>query len=123
MRIRWRISDCLVALLCIAVAILVGCGGKSTPDPTPPVTTFNFSLTGRTVTKMRTTETEVVLLEERLTSIFEDGPERTLAILASDAHTVQIYAPPSGWFLVDFAVHPSGDISVILTTATEVRIV
>jgi hypothetical protein len=31
--------------------------------------------------------------------------------------------PPAGWSIVDFAVHPSGDISAILTTAREVRIV
>jgi len=64
-----------------------------------------------------------VLLEERLNSIFEDGPQRTLAILQSDGHTAQTYMPPPGWSVVDFALHPSGDISVILTTAKEVRIV
>jgi hypothetical protein len=64
-----------------------------------------------------------VLLEERLNSIFEDGPQRTLAILQTDGHTAQTYMPPPGWSVVDFALHPSGDISVILTTAKEVRIV
>jgi hypothetical protein len=52
----------------------------------------------------------------RLNSIFEDGPQRTLATLQSDVHTVQTYMPPPGWSVVDFAVHPSGDISAILTT-------
>jgi hypothetical protein len=64
-----------------------------------------------------------VVLEQRLNSIFEDGPQRTLAILQSDGRTVQPYMPPPGWSVVDFAVHPSGDISAILTTAREVRIV
>ena len=64
-----------------------------------------------------------MLLEERLNSIFEDGPQRTLAILQSDGHTVQSYVTPTGWSVVDFALHPSGDISAILTTTTEVRIV
>jgi hypothetical protein len=36
---------------------------------------------------------------------------------------VQSYTAPAGWSLVDFAVHPSGDISAVLTTAKEVRIV
>src|SRR2546429_4658824 len=49
--------------------------------------------------------------------------QRTLAIVQSDGHTVQPYTPPSGWSVDDFAVHPSGDISAILTTATDVRIV
>jgi hypothetical protein len=72
---------------------------------------------------VRTAGSEVVLLEERLNSIFEDGPQRTLATLKSDGHTLQPYMPPPGWSVIDFAVHPSGDISAVLTTATEVRIV
>jgi hypothetical protein len=72
---------------------------------------------------VRTAGDEVVLLEERLTSIFENGPQRTLAVLKSDGRTAQPYMPPPGWSVVDFAVHPSGDISAILTTAREVRIV
>jgi len=83
----------------------------------------NLAVTGQTVTKVRTSGNEIVVLEERLNSIFEDGPQRTLAILQSDGHTLQTYLPPSGWSVVDFALHPSGDISVILTTAKEVRIV
>jgi hypothetical protein len=75
------------------------------------------------VTKVRTAGSEVVLLEERLTSIFEDGPQRTMALLQNDGKTVHPYVPPQGWSVVDFAVHPSGDISVVLTTTTEVRIV
>jgi hypothetical protein len=83
----------------------------------------NLAVTGQTVTKVRTAGSEVVLLEEKLTSIFEDGPVRTLSILQSDGHTTHPYMQPAGWSVVDFAVHPSGDISVVLTTATQVRIV
>jgi hypothetical protein len=83
----------------------------------------DLAVTGQTVTKVRAAGTEVVLLEERLTSIFEDGPQRTLAILQKDGHSAHPYIPPRGWSVVDFAVHPSGDVSVVLTTATEVRIV
>ena len=80
-------------------------------------------MSGLTVTKARTANNTIILLEERLNSIFEDGPQRTLAVLQSDGHPIQSYMPPAGWSLVDFAVHPSGDISAILTTAREVRIV
>ena len=83
----------------------------------------DLAVAGQTVIKVRTAGSHVVLLEERLNSIFEDGPQRTLATLQSDGHTVQTYMPPPGWSVVDFAVHPSGDISAILTTATGVRIV
>ncbi len=91
--------------------------------PTPSVGPVDLSVAGQSVIKVRTAGGHVVLLEERLSSIFEDGPQRTLATLQSDGHTVQTYMPPSGWSVVDYAVHPSGDISAILTTATGVRIV
>jgi len=104
----------------LAVALLVGCAG---PKETPAIKTVNLSLSGLTVTKVRTANNAIILLQERLTSIFEDGPQRTLAILQSDGHPIQSYMPPAGWSIVDFAVHPSGDISAILTTAREVRIV
>ncbi len=83
----------------------------------------DLAVSGQTVIKVRTAGSHVVLLEERLNSIFEDGPQRTLTTLQSDGHTVQTYMPPPGWSVVDFAVHPSGDISAILTTTTGVRIV
>lgn len=101
-------------------SLVVGCDGKLSP---PVLGGVDLAATGQTVTKVRTAGNEVVLLEERLHSIFEDGPQRTLALLQSDGHTVQPYMPPAGWSVVDFAVHPSGDISAVLTTATAVRIV
>ena len=114
----------LRALFCLAVAFLVGCDGDGAgPKETPAIKPVNLSVSGLTVTKVRTADNAIVLLEERLTSIFEDGPQRTLAILQSDGQPIQSYIPPAGWSLVDFAVHPSGDISAILTTAREVRIV
>jgi hypothetical protein len=107
------------ALLSLAAVLLVACGSRVTPA----INSVDLAVVGQTVTKVRTAGSEVVLLEERLNSIFEDGPQRTLAILQSDGHTVQSYVTPTGWSVVDFALHPSGDISAILTTTTEVRIV
>ncbi len=111
----------LCALLCLTAGLPVACGDTKTL-PTPSVGHVDLAVAGQTVIKVRTAGPHVVLLEERLNSIFEDGPQRTLAILQSDGHTVQTYMPPA-WSVVDFAVHPSGDISAILTTATGVRIV
>jgi hypothetical protein len=114
----------LGALPCLALTLLVGCGSEKTlPINVPPTNVVNLAVTGKTVTKARTTGNEVVLLEERLNSIFEDGPQRTLAILQDDGVTTRPYTPPAGWSVVDFAMHPSGDISVVLTTFTDVRIV
>lgn len=112
-------------LLWLAVALLVGCGGgdSSGPKQIPSIKTVDLSVSGQTVIKARTTGNAIVLLEERLTSIFEDGPQRTLAILDSDGRPLHSYLPPAGWSLVDFAVHPSEEISVVLTTTRDVRIV
>lgn len=115
----YRTSTIVYTLSCLAVALLVACGGTETA----PINSVDLAVVGQTVTKVRTAGNEVVVLEERLTSIFENGPQRTLATLQSDGRTVRPYMAPSGWSVVDFAVHPSGDISAILTTATEVRIV
>lgn len=106
-------------LLLLPVALLAGCTGAKTAS----VDRVNLSVTGQTVTKVRTTGDQIIVLEERLNSIFEDGPQRTLEILQSDGHTLLPYSAPVGWSVIDFAVHPSGDISVVLTTHTEVRIV
>src|SRR5215467_9360812 len=114
-----RTSAVLRALLCLAIALLVGCGVKGTP----PGKIVDLAVAGQTVTKVRTASNQVVVLEERLTSLFENGPQRTLTLLQGDGHTAHPYMPPPGWSVVDFAVHPSGDISAVLTTATEVRIV
>jgi hypothetical protein len=116
----YRTSTVLYALISCTLTLLVACGGKETP---PTQGGVNLAVAGQTVTKARTAGNKVVLLQERLTSIFEDGPRRTLAILQSDGRAESPYAAPSGWSVVDFAVHPSGDISAILTTATQVRIV
>src|SRR4249920_1471284 len=74
-----RTSRVLGAVLFCAVGLLVACGGKETPQNN----SVDLAVVGQTVTKVRTTGNEVVLLEERLTSIFEDGPQRTLVILQS----------------------------------------
>jgi hypothetical protein len=114
-----RMSTILRALPFLAVALLVACGSREVPLSN----TVDLSVAGQTVTKVRTAGNEIVLLEERLNSIFEDGPQRTLAILQNNSQIMHPYAPPAGWSLVDFAVHPSGDISAVLTTASQVRIV
>ena len=93
----YRTSAVLRALPCLAVALLVACGGRETP----PINSVDLAVVGQTVTKVRTAGNEVVFLEERLTSIFENGPQRTLAILQSDGRTLRPYMPPPGWSVVD----------------------
>jgi hypothetical protein len=114
-----RLSTILRALPVLVVALLVACGSREIPQ----ANTVDLSVVGQTVTKVRTAGNEIVLLEEHLNSIFEDGPQRTLAIVHNNSQIMHSYTPPATWSLVDFAVHPSGDISAVLTTAREVRIV
>lgn len=109
----------LAATFMSLLELLAGCGARQESSNTK----INLAVAGQTITKVRTAGETTVLLEQRLTSIFEDGPARTLSILQSDGQTLHPYSAPAGWSVVDFAIHPSGDISAILTTATDVRIV
>jgi hypothetical protein len=112
-------------LVCVALVLCVGCaGGGGQSNTPPPAHTVDVAVSGQTVTKVRASGGSTVVLQERLTSIFEDGPQRTvMMIVQSDGRTSQPYTAPLGWSLVDFAVHPSGDISVVLTTGRDVRVV
>src|SRR4051812_20858110 len=101
--IRYRLIVHL-ALVCLPVALLVSCGSSGMPT-TPPNNGVDLAVTGHTVVKARTAGDHVVFLEERLRSLLEDGPDRTVAILQNDGHSVQTYTPPNGWSLVDFALH------------------
>jgi hypothetical protein len=116
---RCEATTVLCALLFSAIGLIGGCGGKKDS----PIDSVDLAIVGQTVSKVRTAGNQVVVLEERLNSIFEDGPERTLGMVQSDGRAVRPYMAPAGWSVVDFAVHPSGNISVILTTATDVRLV
>jgi len=88
----YRATSVPCVLLCLAVAVLVGCGSSETPSSS----SVELAVVGQTVTKVRSVGNQVVLLEERLTSIFEDGPQRTLGTLQSDGRTVRYYTPPTG---------------------------
>src|SRR5438045_9102652 len=81
-----RTSTILCALLCLAAALLVACGGKEAS----PSNGLDLAVVGQTITKVRTTGNEVVVLEERLTSIFEDGPQRTLPIVQRDRKSTRL---------------------------------
>lgn len=111
-------------LVCVALVLCEGCaGGGGQSNTPPPAQTVDVAVSGQTVTKVRASGGSTVVLQERLTSIFEDGPQRTVMIVQSDGRTSQPYTAPLGWSVVDFAVHPSGEMSVVLTTARDVRVV
>jgi hypothetical protein len=91
--------------------------------PSPATGSVDVALAGRAIIKARASGNVVAALAERLTSIFEDGPDRVLDFVQSDGHGLAAYAPPAGWSIADFALHPSGEASVVLTTKSAVRLV
>ena len=110
--------------LCGAATLLAACGGgPASIQEAPETGTLDISVEGQTVTKVRAAGSEVAFLEEQLTSIFEDGPRRSMAFVKASGEPLRPYTTPAGWSLVDFAMHPSGDLSVVLTNSREVRLV
>lgn len=90
--------------------------------PPTALAPVDVAVQGRAVIKARAGGSVVALLEERLTSLLEDGPDRIVALLQPDGRTTRALSPPAGWSLTDLAVHPSGDVSLVLTTTTAVRL-
>lgn len=113
------------------VAVLAcSCGGgggydSSTPPPPPPPppATVDVSVTGKAVIKVRTNSHGTTVMEERLTRLGEAGPDRSLEILDANATVKGRYSAPAGMSLIDFAQHPSGEVSVAIATAKTVRLV
>jgi hypothetical protein len=124
-RIRIRLSRTGIAS-CLTI-VLASCGGGGTgvavqPTPPPPVS-INLDTTGTAVMKVQSGAQGVALMAEKLTSLLESGPERTITFLDNDGVTSGRYSAPSGWALIDFAQHPSGQVSAVLATARMVRLV
>src|SRR5262245_61446766 len=113
---------------CAAIAV-VSCGGGGggdiappTPLPPPPVS-IDLAVTGMDVIKVRAGAQGVTVMEERLTSLTEPGPDGGMPVLDKRRAVSGRCSAPSGWAIIDFAQHPSGEISVGLATARTVRLV
>jgi hypothetical protein len=62
-------------------------------------------------------------MEERLHALTDPGPERKLVLLDDSGAQAGQYAAPAGWALIDFARHASGETTVVLATARDVKLV
>ncbi len=90
------------------------------PDFTPAP--IDVELTDRAVIKVRADTLGATTMEEKLTSIFETGPNRRITSLDGAGAVSGRYTAPDGWSIVDFARHPSGETTVILATAKTVKL-
>lgn len=109
----------------ITAALLSSCGGIGISptggggDPSPPVLTLN----GAAVIKFRAAGTQWAALSERLKPL-EDrtAPDRSLLLAPDGTRAPSTITPAAGWSLVDFALHPSGNVTLVLATDQELRL-
>jgi hypothetical protein len=108
--------------------VLAGCGGSGTPAAAaqqPPVETLPASLTytGVGVIKVQAAAGLRAVMTERIRPLADTiVPDRALELVAEGA-PVQHYVPESGWSLVDLALHPSRQASLVLTNGVALRLV
>jgi hypothetical protein len=106
------------------MALLASCGGDGSlaPEPAPATQPPALLLSGVAVNKFRASGNDWGVLTERLRQL-EDmtTPDRSLLLSAGNAQTQSVDLP-QGWSLIDFALHPSGELSLVLATDTHLRL-
>ena len=93
---------------------LAACGGGGDSNGAPPPQ-LEREVDGRAVVKLASGRAGLVALDEQLVSLAERGPRRTLVITPADGSALRRIDAPAGWSLVDFTLHPAGDITAVLT--------
>src|SRR5258706_12949495 len=108
--------------LCL-IAMISACGGGSDSHGTDGGPVPMLTTPGIAVVKVRTAGAGWVALTEKLRPL-EDltTPDRRLLVSAGGSGAPATIVPPAGWSLIDFAVHPSGQISAVLATDTALRL-
>lgn len=107
--------------------LLAACGGgggdsgKNSPPPPPPPLSMTFP--AESIVKAQASADRHILLAQAPSAIGATGaPVRKILFTRASA-TVAEYRPPAGWSLLDFTVHPSGNLSAILATNKSLEIV
>jgi hypothetical protein len=117
---RTRIAGLAAVALTLLLAACGG-GGAGAGDAPPPLLSTAFP--GQAILKVRSGSQGIVALGEKPQAIDDASPRaRRLLLLRADVQAGQ-YVPPVGWSLLDFAVHPSGEISAVLGTDAALRLV
>lgn len=109
------------------LALLVACGGgggTGGEPPPPPPPALQLALPGQALVKLRSADARwVALAEVSRSPEIPTRPDRQLHVSLADGRgTGYRYEPPAGWSLLDFALHPSGEISVLLGSDRELRL-
>ena len=91
--------------------------------PPPPPPPMSLTVTGVAVIKVQSSLAGIAMLEEKPTSLFETGPDRRLVFASFTGAVSGTYSPPDGWLLIDFAQHPSGEVTATIAAPRQVRLV
>lgn len=113
--------------------LLVACGGgggaasepSPPPPPTPPpaISPPLLMPQGVAVMKFRAAGDGWAALTERLRPIEDKtAPDRRLLLALGGRQPAAQIDPPSGWSLIDFALHPSGALTLVLASDSQLRL-
>jgi hypothetical protein len=81
-----------------------------------------LTLSGVAVNKFRASGNEWGVLTERLRPLVDvTAPDRGLLLSPGNGPTQSVDLP-QGWSLIDFALHPSGEVSLVLANDTQLRL-
>jgi hypothetical protein len=111
------------SLLLFLTALLASCGGGGASGgetvvegDTPPT----FTAPGVAVIKFRAAGAGWAALTEHLLPLVDmTTPDRRLLVAVDGRHPAVTIGPSAGWSLIDFALHPSGEMSVVLANDTQ----
>jgi hypothetical protein len=117
---RWAALFAATALLLSACG---GGGGGAGSEPPPPPAPLAVATPGVSAMKARANGSGWVLLTEKLRGLENTTtPDRRLLVSTDGRQAGMPITAPTGWSLIDFAVHPSGQLSVVLSTNKTVKL-
>lgn len=117
----------LFAVLALSI-LTASCGGGGNSatggGTTGGGTFFDVPVAGSSMIKARPSQQGWVGLAETLHRLTDySTPDRRLVLSANGKAPDGQWVPPAGWSLIDFAVHPSGQLTAVMASQAAIRIV